>query len=787
MLLAASFTAYPQTNNFKWLIEQPWTTSGMDTYTTTISGFPAAYATGMVIKIKFANANTGSSTLNINSLGAKTLKKSGATNLASGDISAGQEFEVSYDGTNFQVFGIGGSGGGGTTETASNGLTKVVNDIQLGGAFTAPIVLTGSSTNTLTGVFNSLGTTQTNGAGLWFQNSTAATLGNQQISPAITLEGQGWATGVNNSQSVKFIQDVLPIQAATNPSATWRLSSSINGAAYSNGVSYNSSTGNFLVNGFFAASGSFDVYTGTNSFRARFQNSTGNFSLGTTTDAARLYILQSALSASWLPALRVDVGAHTSLTAATAFPNQVFSSATKTWVAVAGTITAQKDTEFRAITHSAATSGTFTNLFNVYMEAPLVGGAATATNAWALGLGGSFRTDAGNVFIANASGDTPTASTRLDVMGIGTTTAFGLLLESSSGTDNFGFRDDGKFFHYITPANDNALTDIIVRDGGTGELKYRTVASLPGGGGGITNTAAADELMKSNGTNAVPSGVFSTTAGDLTFGTGLAGGVRNLLAAGSDSDVALWLKGKGNSGAALIHGNGTSIIQTGGSNHLAYIENASTNTADPILYLQKATSGTPANGIGSSLIFSAETSTSNFKNGSIIESITTDVTSTSEDFDLVVKTMAAGATAAERFRVKSTGQLQLANYTSSSSYTGTAAGQLQFDASGNIITMGLYRTIITSQVIGTDANITASPGVSYFTPATTLSANRTVDVTALNTDNDYIEIYYDNQSFTVSFTGQSVYFSDNITTVGNLVIDQHYQIRRKNGRLYIIN
>jgi hypothetical protein len=56
-------------------------------------------------------------------------------------------------------------------------------------------------------------------------------------------------------------------------------------------------------------------------------------------------------------------------------------------VATAGTIASQKDTEFRAITHSAATSGTFTDLYNVFMEAPLVGGAATATRRYALGLG----------------------------------------------------------------------------------------------------------------------------------------------------------------------------------------------------------------------------------------------------------------------------------------------------------------------------------------------------------------------------------------------------------------
>jgi len=87
------------------------TASGTDTYTATISGV-SSYATHDIYEIIFTNANTGSSTININSLGAVTLKKSVSTNLASGDILAGQSFIIVYDGTNFQVIGIGGSGGG---------------------------------------------------------------------------------------------------------------------------------------------------------------------------------------------------------------------------------------------------------------------------------------------------------------------------------------------------------------------------------------------------------------------------------------------------------------------------------------------------------------------------------------------------------------------------------------------------------------------------------------------------------------------------------------------------
>lgn len=71
---------------------------------------------------------------------------------------------------------------------------------------------------------------------------------------------------------------------------------------------------------------------------------------------------------------------------------------------------------------------------------------------------------------------------RLAVRGIGTTTGLTLLMEGSGGTDTFGFQDQGYAFFYITPQNDNALTEVLVRDSGTGEIKYRTAASLGGGG-----------------------------------------------------------------------------------------------------------------------------------------------------------------------------------------------------------------------------------------------------------------------------------------------------------------
>ena len=61
-----------------------------------------AYATGDVFKFIAGASNTGSVTLNVNSLGAKTVKKAGDA-LIAGEIVSGQAYFVYYDGTDMQL------------------------------------------------------------------------------------------------------------------------------------------------------------------------------------------------------------------------------------------------------------------------------------------------------------------------------------------------------------------------------------------------------------------------------------------------------------------------------------------------------------------------------------------------------------------------------------------------------------------------------------------------------------------------------------------------------------
>ena len=82
------------------------TASGTDTYTATIAGV-TSYADGDVYFIRFTNGNTTAATLDINSLGARTLYRNNDGALIGGDIWAGAEMLCVYNSiiNGFQAIG----------------------------------------------------------------------------------------------------------------------------------------------------------------------------------------------------------------------------------------------------------------------------------------------------------------------------------------------------------------------------------------------------------------------------------------------------------------------------------------------------------------------------------------------------------------------------------------------------------------------------------------------------------------------------------------------------------
>jgi len=120
---------------------------GTDSYAITVAGV-TAYVAGQTFKFKAGTANTGACSLNVNGLGAITIKKDVNVDLSTGDILANQVVVVCYDGTYMQF--ISKSGNSSTTVqiftsngtfTVPSGATKFLVELLgaggSGGVYTA--------------------------------------------------------------------------------------------------------------------------------------------------------------------------------------------------------------------------------------------------------------------------------------------------------------------------------------------------------------------------------------------------------------------------------------------------------------------------------------------------------------------------------------------------------------------------------------------------------------------------------------------------------------------------
>lgn len=163
-----------------------------------------------------------------------------------------------------------------------------------GGTLTGATTITGSTTNKLQFDFGSLGTTY---SGVFMLNNpTDAASGNQQISPPLVMRGRGWKTNAPaGSQTVDFIQYVIPTQGAANPSGKMHWYSSINGGGNTSLMNLSSSgtlstTGSLSVGGNFVyfsnrgfitynADGRIGLYNnaGNNFDRLQFGGTTSSF------------------------------------------------------------------------------------------------------------------------------------------------------------------------------------------------------------------------------------------------------------------------------------------------------------------------------------------------------------------------------------------------------------------------------------------------------------------------------------------------------------------------------
>jgi hypothetical protein len=104
--------------------------TNVNTYRCPLAPAIPSYRTGTRYSFKAFTTNTGAASLNLNSLGAKTIKKmAGAitTDLVANDIRAGQIIDVFYDGTNMQMVSQLGNAATGTGDFSTTGVSVSVD------------------------------------------------------------------------------------------------------------------------------------------------------------------------------------------------------------------------------------------------------------------------------------------------------------------------------------------------------------------------------------------------------------------------------------------------------------------------------------------------------------------------------------------------------------------------------------------------------------------------------------------------------------------------------------
>ena len=96
------------------LIFQATDSGSADAYAIALSPAITAYVAGQEFTFKAGATSTGASTLNVNGVGVKNIKKKNDQAIAAGDIEANAIIKVFYDGTSFQML----------SQTATGGMTS---------------------------------------------------------------------------------------------------------------------------------------------------------------------------------------------------------------------------------------------------------------------------------------------------------------------------------------------------------------------------------------------------------------------------------------------------------------------------------------------------------------------------------------------------------------------------------------------------------------------------------------------------------------------------------------
>lgn len=264
---------------------------------------------------------------------------------------------------------------------------------------------------------------------------------------------------------------------------------------------------------------------------------------------------------------------------------------------------------------------------------------------------------------------------------------------------------DGYMGLDATPQNDDALTQVLVRDNVSGEIKYRTASSFGGGGGGSVTasnglTAIGSDVrlggtlntyttIGSGGTTLEISG--STTGaftGVLKVLNNSAGAVSLSIPAGGGKGMYVEGSFAGNTALeAQAFGLGNAIVAGAGAAPAAYINSnySTTNTVEDVMQIVRFRSGgVGANGIGGALALGAEDNSGTGRYAAKVIGVLTDVTSTAPLGEYKISVLNGVLGQIDRFRINNSGQVRLHAY-GTNTFSGTATYLLGVDASGNVI------------------------------------------------------------------------------------------------------
>lgn len=221
----------------------------------------------------------------------------------------------------------------------------------------------------------------------------------------------------------------------------------------------------------------------------------------------------------------------------------------------------------------------------------------------------------------------------------------------------------------------------------TGSWPNQTINSSGGGGGGITNSAPNNVLMKSDGTNAVTSGL-SVSSGYLSGLNGLSGGFIYFGAFSASAARRVEIEENSNPASGVLYPLRLSSVPNGVS---------------------------PSIGFGTGLELATRSLSGSNIIGATIESVSTNITGGSENFDLVFKNTSTGVGLLETFRIKSNGDLVAANtgwnnislFGNWSNNTGTF--RYRKDLYGMVYLSGVIQDATTSSYGSTVTNTGAVP------------------------------------------------------------------------------